>query len=908
MNADKKLYLVDGSSYLFRAFHALPPLSNSEGQPTGAMLGVLNMVRRLRKHYQPEHLAVVFDAPGKTFRHEAYAAYKANRPAMPEELAAQIQPLHELIRMQGIPLIMVSGVEADDVIATLVTQARAQGWQCLVSSGDKDLAQLVDAGVVLEDTMQERKLDRAGVEARFGLPPELIGDYLALIGDNSDNIPGIPGCGPKTAVKWLQQYGDLDGVIAHAAEIKGKIGERLREHLQQLRLSRQLVSLKHDVQLEQSIDDLTLAEADAGLIDKLKQYEFSSWLRELQGAEENSESDHADCDASGNDAAENSTIDTITVLDEDTLQAMLQRLQQAAVIAFDTETTSIEPMRASLVGMSFAISPTQAWYVPLAHDYPGAPAQLPQDQVLAALKPLLENPDIAKRGQNLKYDVIIMRHVGIELAGISHDTMLESYCYNSTANRHNLDVLAKTWLDHTTISFSDIAGSGKKQLHFNDVSIADAAPYAGEDAALVLALHESIWPKLSRLSGPSRVFSDIEMPLLPVLARMEYHGVLIDAERLRAQSSELGKTIHAMEQKAHELAGQPFNLGSPKQLQEILFEQMGLPVVAKTPTGQPSTAENVLHELAIEHELPQVILNYRSLSKLKSTYTDTLPEQIHPRTGRIHTSYQQAVTSTGRLSSSDPNLQNIPVRSEEGRRIRKAFVAPHGYQLLAADYSQVELRIMAHLSGDAGLLEAFAAGADIHAATAAEVFDVALDAVSSEQRRAAKAINFGLIYGMSAWGLARQLEVEQKLAQAYIDTYFERYPGVLEYMERTRKQARAQGYVETIHGRRLWLPEIASRNGARRQAAERAAINAPMQGSAADIIKLAMIDIDHWLRVQDIDARMVMQVHDELVLEVPSAQAKDIAAEVQQRMSAAAELKVELVVDCGIADDWEAAH
>ena len=908
MNADKKLYLVDGSSYLFRAFHALPPLSNSEGQPTGAMLGVLNMVRRLRKHYQPVHLAVVFDAPGKTFRHEAYAEYKANRPAMPEELAAQIQPLHELIRLQGIPLIMVPGVEADDVIATLVTQARAQGWQCLVSSGDKDLAQLVDAGVVLEDTMQERKLDRAGVEARFGLPPELIGDYLALIGDNSDNIPGIPGCGPKTAVKWLQQYDDLDGVIAHAAEIKGKIGERLREHLQQLRLSRQLVSLKHDVQLEQSIDDLTLAEADAGLIDKLKQYEFSSWLRELQGAEENSKSDHADCAASGNDAAENSAIDTITVLDEDTLQAMLQRLQQAAVIAFDTETTSIEPMRASLVGMSFAISPTQAWYVPLAHDYPGAPAQLPQDQVLAALKPVLENPDIAKRGQNLKYDVIIMRHVGIELAGISHDTMLESYCYNSTANRHNLDVLAKTWLDHTTISFSDIAGSGKKQLHFNDVSIADAAPYAGEDAALVLALHESIWPKLSRLSGPSRVFSDIEMPLLPVLARMEYHGVLIDAERLRAQSSELGKTIHAMEQKAHELAGQPFNLGSPKQLQEILFEQMGLPVVAKTPTGQPSTAENVLHELAIEHELPQVILNYRSLSKLKSTYTDTLPEQIHPRTGRIHTSYQQAVTSTGRLSSSDPNLQNIPVRSEEGRRIRKAFVAPHGYQLLAADYSQVELRIMAHLSGDAGLLEAFAAGADIHAATAAEVFDVALDAVSSEQRRAAKAINFGLIYGMSAWGLARQLEVEQKLAQAYIDTYFERYPGVLEYMERTRKQARTQGYVETIHGRRLWLPEIASRNGARRQAAERAAINAPMQGSAADIIKLAMIDIDHWLREQDIDARMVMQVHDELVLEVPSAQAKDIAAQVQQRMSAAAELKVELVVDCGIADDWEAAH
>jgi len=851
MNADKKLYLVDGSSYLFRAFHALPPLSNSEGQPTGAMLGVLNMVRRLRKHYQPEHLAVVFDAPGKTFRHEAYAEYKANRPAMPEELAAQIQPLHELIRLQGIPLIMVPGVEADDVIATLVTQARAQGWQCLVSSGDKDLAQLVDAGVVLEDTMQERKLDRAGVEARFGLPPELIGDYLALIGDSSDNIPGIPGCGPKTAVKWLQQYGDLDAVITHANDIKGKIGERLREHLDQLRLSRQLVSLKHDVQLEQSLDDLTLAEADASLIDKLKQYEFSSWLRELQGADDKGDTDTADCDDSGNDAAENSAIDTITVLDQDSLQAMLQRLQQAAVIAFDTETTSIEPMRASLV---------------------------------------------------------IMRHVGIELAGISHDTMLESYCYNSTANRHNLDVLAKTWLDHDTISFSDIAGSGRKQLHFNDISIDVAAPYAGEDAAMVLALHESIWPKLSRLSGPSRVFSEIEMPLLPVLARMEYHGVLIDADQLRSHSRELGKTIHAMEQKAHELAGQPFNLGSPKQLQEILFEEMGLPVVAKTPTGQPSTAENVLHELAIDHELPQVILTYRSLSKLKSTYTDTLPEQIHPRSGRIHTSYQQAVTSTGRLSSSDPNLQNIPVRSEEGRRIRKAFIAPQGYRLLAADYSQVELRIMAHLSGDAGLLEAFAAGADIHAATAAEVFDVKLDAVSSEQRRAAKAINFGLIYGMSAWGLARQLEVEQKLAQAYIDTYFERYPGVLEYMERTRKQARAQGYVETIHGRRLWLPEISSRNGARRQAAERAAINAPMQGSAADIIKLAMIDIDHWLREQDIDARMVMQVHDELVLEVPNDQATDIAAEVQQRMSAAAELNVELVVDCGIADNWEAAH
>jgi len=901
MKADKKLYLVDGSSYLFRAFHALPPLSNSQGQPTGAMLGVLNMIRRLRNHYQPEYLAVVFDAPGKTFRHTDYAEYKANRPSMPEELAAQIKPLHELIRLQGIPLLINTGVEADDVIATLVKQAREQDWECLISSGDKDLAQLVDDGVLLEDTMQERTLDRAGVEAKFGITPERVGDYLALIGDSSDNIPGIPGCGPKTAVKWLQQYGDLDGVIAHADDIKGKIGERLRGHLDQLRLSRKLVSLKDDVELDLSLNELRPGEVADELIEKLKLYEFSSWLRELEGGDTDSSNDAQTTVASP-------AIDTISVLDDEALQSMLTALQEAEVIAFDTETTSIEPMRASLVGMSFAISPNQAWYVPLAHDYPGAPRQLPMEQVLAAVKPMLESPDIAKRGQNLKYDVIIMRHVGIELAGISHDTMLESYCYNSTATRHNLDVLAKTWLDHDTISFSDIAGKGKKQLHFNDISIEDAAPYAGEDAALVLALHDELWPKLSELEGPVSVFSDIEIPLLPVLARMEYHGVLIDAKQLQAQSTELGQTMHELRQQAHELAGQPFNLGSPKQLQEILFQQMGLPVVAKTPTGQPSTAENVLHELAIEHELPRVILDYRSLSKLKSTYTDTLPEQIHPCTGRVHTSYQQAVTSTGRLSSSDPNLQNIPVRSEQGRKIRKAFIAPQGYKLLAADYSQVELRIMAHLSGDDGLLEAFAAGADIHAATAAEVFDQALDAVSSEQRRAAKAINFGLIYGMSAWGLARQLEVEQKQAQAYIDTYFERYPGVLEYMQRTRKQARAQGFVETIHGRRLWLPEITSRNGARRQGAERAAINAPMQGSAADIIKRAMIDIDHWLRDKNIDARMVMQVHDELVLEVPNDQATDIAAEVQQRMSAAAELKVELLVDCGIADNWEAAH
>lgn len=918
MMSNKKLYLVDGSSYLFRAYHALPPLTTSQGQPTGAMLGVLNMLRRLRKHYQPEHLAVVFDAPGKTFRHEAFHAYKANRPAMPEELAAQIKPLHELIRLQGIPIIIEPGVEADDVIATLVRQAREQGWQCLISTGDKDLAQLVDENIMLEDTMQDRKLDRAGVQAKFGIGPELVGDYLALIGDSSDNIPGIPGCGPKTAVKWLQEYHDLNGVIRHSDEIKGKIGERLREHLEQLRLSRQLVTLKDDVELSISLDDLHPGPPAEQLRARLQEYEFSSWLRELQdpGGNATEPTDApAGASADATDSAHvqssqsaSAQINTATVLDDDSLAAMCKALQQATVIAFDTETTSVEPMRASLVGMSFAITPEQAWYIPLAHDYPGAPQQLALATVLAAVKPILENPDIAKRGQNLKYDIIIMRHSGIEILGISHDTMLESYCYNSTATRHNLDVLAKTWLDHTTISFSDIAGSGKKQLHFNEVAIEEAAPYAGEDAALVLSLHEVMWPKLSRLAGPLSVFTDIEIPLVPVLARMEYHGVLIDADQLRAQSRELAKTIHSMEQQAYELAGRPFNLGSPKQLQEILFNEMQLPVVSKTPTGQPSTAENVLHELAIEHQLPKVILTYRSLSKLKSTYTDSLPEQIHPRTGRVHTSYQQAVTSTGRLSSSDPNLQNIPVRTEEGRKIRKAFIAPQGYCLLAADYSQVELRIMAHLSADEGLLSAFAEGADIHAATAAEVFDVELGEVSSAQRRAAKAINFGLIYGMSAWGLARQLEVEQKLAQAYIDTYFERYPGVLEYMERTRNQARKQGYVETIHGRRLWLPDISNRNGARRQASERAAINAPMQGSAADIIKLAMIDIDHWLREKNIDARMVMQVHDELVLEVRTEQAEDLAVEVSQRMSAAARLDVELLVECGIASDWEAAH
>ncbi len=901
--SNQTLYLVDGSSYLFRAFFALPNLTTRDGkQPTGAILGVANMLRRLQTHYQPTYLAVIFDAKGKTFRHRQFADYKATRPKMPSELAAQIEPLHELIDLMGIPRLVIPDVEADDVIATLAKQASDNGQACLISSGDKDLAQLVNQHITLEDTMQERILDADGVEAKFGVPPALIGDYLALVGDTSDNIPGVPGVGAKTAAKWLLEYGSMNAIIEKADQIKGKIGERLRDNLDQLRLSRQLVQLKDDVELDVQPDDLTIQHSDDlhhQLRERLGELQFNSWLKDL-GDDQGSES--------GDTANTGFSCETHIVLKQSDFDDLLNKLKQADAFAWDTETTNQDPMRAKLVGMSFALEENQAWYVPLAHDYPGAPEQLPMDKVLAALKPILENPEIGKLGQNLKYDINVLQHYDIQVRGIVHDTMLESYCYNSTAGRHNLDVLAQAHLNHTNIAFKDVAGSGKNQLTFNQVEIEKAAPYAGEDAAVVVGVHQRLWPELEPLEGPKSVYQDIEIPLMPVLAHIEYTGVLIDADQLKAHSDELAKTIHELEQQSFKLAGHDFNLGSPKQLQHILFEEMELPVISKTPKGQPSTAENVLHELAREHELPRLILEHRSLSKLKSTYTDKLPLQIHPCTGRVHTSYQQAVASTGRLSSSDPNLQNIPVRTEQGRRIRKAFIAPPGYVLLAADYSQVELRIMAHLSADEGLLKAFHGGIDIHQATAGEVFDVEYDQVEASHRRAAKAINFGLMYGMSAWGLARQLDVEQKQAQAYIDTYFERYPGVHQYMERTRQLARDQGYVETLFGRRLWLNEINARNPARRQAAERAAINAPMQGTAADIIKLAMLDIDQWLSNQKIDARMVMQVHDELVLEVNADAAEEIAEQVSQRMSAAAKLDIPLVVDTGLADDWEAAH
>lgn len=898
------LYLVDGSSYLFRAFHALPPLTTKTGQPTGAILGVANMLRRLISQYQPEFLVVVFDAKGKTFRHEQFSEYKANRPRMPDELATQIKPLHELIDLMGIPKLVIEGVEADDVIATLALQASSEGRRCLISSGDKDLAQLVNEHILLEDTMQERTLDEEGVQNKFGVPPELIGDYLALVGDTSDNIPGVPGVGAKTAAKWLLQYGELKAIIDSAENIKGKIGERLRENLDQLRLSRELVQLKVDVKLDITPDQLAIKYDESQqqqLRERLQELQFSSWLKDMDGSDSPSQSteSHSDSDFS---------CSTHIVLTEQDFDGLIKKLKASGTFAWDTETTNIDPMLAQLVGMSFAIDEQQAWYLPLGHDYPDAPQQLPMEATLAALKPLLEDTKIGKMGQNLKYDVNVLRHYDIHIDGITHDTMLESYCHNSTSGRHNLDVLAQKHLNHQTIAFKDVAGTGKKQLTFNQVPLESAAPYAGEDAAVVVGLHSRLWPELEQQSGPCDIYQNIEIPLLSVLADIEYNGVLIDPELLKAHSNELANTIHNLEQSAFKLAGHDFNLGSPKQLQHILFEELELPVISKTPKGQPSTAENVLHDLARQHELPRLILEHRSLSKLKSTYTDKLPLQIHPKTGRIHTSYQQAVAITGRLSSSDPNLQNIPVRTEEGRRIRKAFIAPPGYLLLAADYSQVELRIMAHLSADEGLLNAFHQDIDVHRATAAEVFDVDYVDVDSGQRRAAKAINFGLMYGMSAWGLAKQLDVEAKQAQAYINTYFERYPGVQAFMESTRVMAREQGYVETLFGRRLWLSEINARNPARRQAAERAAINAPMQGTAADIIKLAMLDIHQWLIDSDVDARIVMQVHDELVLEVAKSSVDEISAEVTARMMAAANLNVPLVVDTGIADNWEAAH
>ncbi len=891
MSDSDSLCLVDGSSYLYRAFHALPNLSNAEGLPTGAIFGVANMLRRLIERLGPARIAVIFDAPGKNFRHELYGDYKANRPPMPAELRAQIEPLHELIDALGIERVMVAGVEADDVIATLVRQARERGISVFISSGDKDLAQLVGDDVVLEDSMQEKRYDPAAVEEKFGVPPRLIGDLLALTGDSSDNIPGVDKVGPKTAAKWLNQYGSLDEVIANADAVGGKIGDKLRAALDQLPLSRKLVALDENVGLDRSVEAIGPPQPDPErLVELLMRFGFATWLKEYRDQP----------------AAAPPSSSVTTVSSRADLEALIEALNEAELIAFDSETTSLEPLDAELVGFAFATRPGQAWYLPLAHRDQNN--EFDRDEAIARLAPILADPARPKLGQNLKYDLNVLAESGITLAGIRHDSMLQSYVLHSTATRHDMDSLAQRYLNRQTIRYEDVAGKGKQQLRFDEVPVARAAEYAGEDAEVTLALHQHLWPKLAAEAGPKAVYEDIEIPLIGVLARMERHGVALDPERLAAQSRELAERLDEIEAAAHAAAGEAFNLGSPKQLQQILFEKLEIPVRRKTPTGQPSTAEDVLQELAEAHELPRLILEHRGLAKLKSTYTDRLPEKIHPRTGRVHTHYHQAVAATGRLSSSDPNLQNIPIRTAEGRRIRQAFIAAPGHCLLAADYSQIELRIMAHLSGDQRLLEAFAAGEDVHRATAAEVFDTALDQVSADQRRAAKAINFGLMYGMSGWGLARQLGIGRKEAEDYIERYFERYPGVRKFMDATRAQAREHGYVETLFGRRLWAEQIDARNPQLRQAAERAAINAPMQGSAADIIKRAMIEVDHWLISEALGARLVMQVHDELVLEVPDGELEQVRAGVIERMRSAARLDVPLEVDAGTGPDWDSAH
>ncbi len=899
MTEEKPLILVDASSYLFRAFHAMPSLTNSEGLPTGAAYGMVNMLRRLLTEYDPEYVALVFDAAGKTFRDHMYDQYKANREPMPEELAQQIQPIHEVVKALGFPVLMVDGVEADDVIGTLATRATEEGLATVISTGDKDMAQLVNEHVSLVNTMVDSNLDPDGVEAKFGVPPRLIVDYLTLIGDTVDNVPGVPKVGPKTAAKWLNQYGSLEQVMAHAGEIKGRVGDHLRASLGQLPLSRELLTIKCDVDLDVGPRDLRMEPPDREALRELySRLEFKTWLSELLGQ------DTDDSDQGAASAATNYE----TVLSQDAFEAWLDKLAEAELVSFDTETTSLDYMQAEIVGVSFAVEPGHAAYVPVAHAYPGVPSQLSREWVLEALRPLLEDPERAKLGQNLKYDMNVLARYGIELQGIRYDTMLESYVLDSTATRHDMDSLALKYLSYRTIHYEDIAGKGAKQLRFDQISLEEAGPYAAEDADVTLRLHQTLWPRLQKAPQLRQLVEEVEVPLVPVLSRMERNGVAVDRDKLTRQSEELASRMRDVEAQAHQLAGRPFNLGSPKQIQSILFNEMKLPVIAKTPSGQPSTAESVLQELALDYPLPKLILEHRGLSKLKSTYTDALPARINPSTGRVHTSYHQAVAATGRLSSSEPNLQNIPIRSPEGRRIRQAFVAPAGYKLLAADYSQVELRIMAHLSGDERLLAAFDSGLDIHRATAAEVFGTTPEEVTTDQRRSAKAINFGLIYGMSAFGLARQLGIEREAAQDYVDRYFARYPGVRSFMEQTRTQAREKGYVETVLGRRLYLPEINSRNVQRRQYAERTAINAPMQGTAADIIKRAMLQLDHWLGGSGLDARMIMQVHDELVFECKQEAVEEAVGMIRVLMSSAAELVVPLVVDVGVGDNWDEAH
>jgi DNA polymerase-1 len=925
MVSGRKLILVDGSGYLYRAFHALPPLTNSRGEPTGAVLGVLNMLNKMIKEEAPDRIAVVFDAPGRTFRDDLFDQYKAHRPAMPDDLRSQVQPLFDSVAAMGLPLLRVMGVEADDVIGTLAKQAAESGFDVLISTGDKDMAQLVGPRIELLNTMSNTRLDRAGVKTKFDVFPEQIVDYLALVGDSSDNIPGVTGVGPKTAAKWLNQYRTLDELIAHAADIGGKVGENLRNELAVLELSRKLATIDTAVQLEVTVEALQAGVPDRERLQELyTRLEFRSLLKSLGSdpapAPEAAGAGSAAAPSAGAAAIASSGAAGTEVaatalprnyqkiLSREALNLWLAKLAAAPLISFDTETDSLDYMQARVVGVSFAVTPGEAAYIPLGHDYAGAPEQLDREEVLAALKPMLEDLTKAKLGHHLKYDTHILANYGIALSGQRFDSMLESYVLNSVATRHDMDSTVEKYLGLKTIHYEDVAGKGAKQIGFNQVDVDRAAEYSAEDADVTLRLHHAIWPQIEALPTLRTLYETIEQPLVPVLYRMERTGVLVDRQLLKTQSSELAARMLELQSEAHAAAGGVFNVDSPKQLQEILFGKLGIPVIRKTPTGQPSTAEDVLEELAETYPLPKLILQYRGVAKLKSTYTDKLPEQIDPHTGRIHTSYHQAVAATGRLSSTDPNLQNIPVRTQEGRRIRQAFIAAPGHSLVAADYSQIELRIMAHLSGDASLLKAFAEDRDVHQATAAEVFGASLEAVSAEQRRSAKAINFGLIYGMSAFGLARQLGIGRGDAQKYVDLYFERYPGVKRYMDETRRQARETGFVETVFGRRLYLPEIRSSNQALRQYAERSAINAPMQGTAADIIKRAMIDVDAWLQTSAAPARLIMQVHDELVLEVADDAVPAIVTQLRTHMAHAGALKVPLKVDVGIGRNWDEAH
>ncbi|MDO6747609.1 DNA polymerase I [Gilvimarinus sp. 1_MG-2023] len=906
MSEQAPVVLVDGSSYLYRAYHALPPLVNSQGEPTGAVKGVINMIRRLIKDYPQSPIAVVFDAKGKTFRDDLYTEYKAQRPPMPDDLRPQVEPIFEIVRAMGLPLLVEEGVEADDVIGTLAAQAEENGRPVVISTGDKDMAQLVNPRVTLVNTMTSTLMDVAAVKEKYGFGPELMIDFLALMGDKVDNIPGVPGVGEKSAKALLQGVGGLDTLYANLESIREldfrgakKMPEKLLEHKDMAYLSYELATIKLDVPLHVSVGDIAVGEPDLEALKALyERMEFKTWIAEVEPTDA----------GQAIPVTEALAVEYDTVLTPESFDAWLEKLKQAEVFAFDTETTSLHAMEADIVGVSFAVEPGKAAYVPVAHDYLEAPDQLDRNSVLSALQPLLEDASRAKVGQNLKYDRNVLANHGINLRGIAWDTMLESYVLNSVAGRHDMNSLAERYLDTATIHFEDIAGKGAKQLTFNQIKVEDAAPYAAEDADITLRLHQALWPQLEQDDALRGVLLDIEMPLVPVLANIERNGALVDANQLGKHSQELQVRLTELEREAYAIAGREFNLASPKQLGTILFEELELPVVKKTKTGAPSTAEDVLQELALNYPLPKLLLEHRSLAKLKSTYTDKLPKMINPRTGRIHTSYHQAVTATGRLSSSDPNLQNIPIRTEQGRRIRKAFVAPKGYKVVAADYSQIELRIMAHLSGDEGLLNAFAQGMDVHRATAAEVFATDVDKVTDEMRRRAKAINFGLIYGMSAFGLGKQLGLGRNEAQSYIDRYFERYPGVARYMEETRALAHEKGYVETLMGRRLYLPEINARNKMLQQAAERTAINAPMQGTAADIIKKAMVVVSQWLDDSELDAKLVMQVHDELVLEVAEADLDAVRQGVEQRMEAAAELAVPLLVEAGVGNNWDEAH